>query len=63
MVAIFSYGFDIAKENFKKEKCTLHTLSDYGCLIQQALDSNYITKGDLDSLKEWRDEPEVWMQN
>lgn len=63
MVAIFTYGFDIAKENFKKAKCTLHTLSDYNCLLKQAVASNYVTDKDLDSLKEWRKNPSTWMQN
>lgn len=62
MVAIFTYGFDIAKNNFKKDKCQLYTLSDYNSLIKQALDSNYITDKNLDSLKEWRKNPSEWMQ-
>uniref|UniRef100_UPI0030DC06E0 orotate phosphoribosyltransferase n=1 Tax=uncultured Planktosalinus sp. TaxID=1810935 RepID=UPI0030DC06E0 len=35
MVAIFTYGFDIAEENFKQEKISLHTLSDYTSLLSE----------------------------
>jgi orotate phosphoribosyltransferase len=60
MVAIFSYGFKLAAENFKKAKCKIHTLSDYETLIKQALASNYITEKDLKSLKAWRENPAEW---
>lgn len=60
MAAIFSYGFKIADDAFKKAKCKLFTLSDYETLIEQALKSNYITEKDLKSLKVWRESPETW---
>ena len=60
MVAIFTYGFKTASENFKKAKCKLHTLSDYEILIKQALQSNYINEKDLKSLKAWRENPAEW---
>ena len=52
MVAIFTYGFDVATENFKKEDITLHTLSNYESLLQQALDTNYISAKELNTLSE-----------
>lgn len=60
MAAIFSYGFKIAEDSFKKAKCKLFTLSDYETLIEQALKSNHITEKDLKSLKVWRESPETW---
>src|SRR5690606_8857451 len=36
MLAIFSYGFEVAEQNFKKEDVTLYTLSDYQHLLEQA---------------------------
>ena len=41
MVAIFTYGFTVSIENFKKNNVTLHTLSNYECLLDQALDTRY----------------------
>lgn len=60
MVAIFTYGFKAAADNFKKAKCKLVTLSDYDTLVKQALQSDYITEKHLKSLKEWRENPSEW---
>lgn len=62
MVAIFTYGFEIADENFKKNKCDVIALSDYDTLITQALKTKYITKNDVDTLKAWKQSPETWNQ-
>ncbi|WP_456377363.1 orotate phosphoribosyltransferase [Lutibacter sp.] len=62
MVAIFSYGFDIATENFEKANIRLNTLSDYDCLLEQSLESNYISENELKTLHEWRNNPEKWKQ-
>ena len=60
MVAIFSYGFDIATENFKNSNVALSTLSNYSYLLEQAMDSKYITEKELDTLSEWRQDPANW---
>ncbi len=60
MVAIFTYGFDIATKNFSEENIELTTLSDYNTLIEEALNSNYITEKDLTTLKNWRKNPSTW---
>ena len=62
MVAIFSYGFDVATTNFKEKNVNLKTLSNYENLLVQALDSNYITEKELTTLKEWRANPSEWNQ-
>ena len=61
LVAIFTYGFEIANDNFKNAKCNFETLTNYEFLIEQALKQESITSSDLDSLKEWRDNPSTWM--
>ena len=60
MAAIFTYGFDKAKENFENHECQLFTLGDYNTLIEQALDTKYINESDLILLKQWRSNPEKW---
>jgi len=60
MAAIFTYGFEKAKENFAAQDCPLITLTDYSYLIDQALKLEYITKNEMDSLKQWRENPETW---
>jgi len=62
MVSIFTYGFDLAKANFKKEKVIVHTLSDYDTLVEQALKSEYIDEKNIDSLRKWRERPDKWGQ-
>ncbi|HEY5687798.1 MAG TPA: orotate phosphoribosyltransferase [Yeosuana sp.] len=63
MVAIFSYGFDVATENFKKENITLHTLSNYESLLEQALATNYIAQKELKTLSVWNSNPSEWNAN
>jgi len=60
MVAIFSYGFDVAQENFKKAQVELNTLSNYENLLEQALDTKYITSKEQDILALWNANPSEW---
>jgi orotate phosphoribosyltransferase len=60
MVAIFTYGFDEATDNFKKANCVVKTLTDYNILIEEALNKNYISEKDVESLKAWRKDPARW---
>lgn len=60
MLAIFSYGFRIAIENFEQKKVSLNTLSDYTHLIEQAEEMHLIKESQLKTLKEWRKTPNQW---
>ncbi|SDM92701.1 orotate phosphoribosyltransferase [Kriegella aquimaris] len=60
MLAIFTYGFDVASENFEKKEIELHTLSDYNHLVQQACSTGYIKNDQLNTLLEWRKNPSQW---
>ena len=60
LVAIFTYGFDVAQRNFKAADCPFVTLTDYDHLIDQALKLEYISDSDVKSLKEWKSAPETW---
>ena len=60
MAAIFTYGFDLSVENFKNAKCDLVTLSDYDNLIEQAMDTGYVSDEEIDTLKKWREAPDQW---
>ena len=62
MVAIFTYGFDVALHNFKEKNVDLVTLSNYDNLVEQALESSYISEKELRTLHEWRKEPNTWKQ-
>ena len=60
MVAIFTYGFDISKENFEANNVNLFTLSNYESLLEQALDTNFINKSEVDVLSKWNSNPAEW---
>ncbi len=60
MIAIFSYGFEVAENNFKKANVMLNTLSNYESLLQQAEKSNYISAEEVKLLSQWREDPENW---
>ncbi len=60
MVAIFTYGFEIADKNFADKGVKLITLGHYDSLIDQAIAQEYISADSLESLKEWRKNPEKW---
>ena len=60
MVAIFSYGFEVADTNFKEENITLQTLGNYETLLEQALETNYITEKELKTLSDWNANPSEW---
>ena len=63
MVAIFSYGFDVADKNFSNAKIDLHTLGNYESLLEQALDTRYITQEQQDILALWNANPSKWNAN
>jgi orotate phosphoribosyltransferase len=63
MIAIFSYGFDVAVKNFETENIQLHTLSNYESLLEQALETNYITQKELQTLSDWNANPSEWNAN
>lgn len=63
MIAIFTYGFDVASKNFKKANIKLQTLSNYESLLEQALDTNYIAEKQLKTLSEWNTNPSKWNAN
>lgn len=63
MVAIFTYGFDVALENFANEDLKVSTLSNYNDMIEEALASNYISESKVDTLKAWRKDPAGWNKN
>lgn len=60
MIALFSYGFNVAEHNFEKAGVQLHTLSDYDHLIRHAKENKTIEKNEQDTLVNWRKDPSNW---
>jgi orotate phosphoribosyltransferase len=60
MVAIFSYGFDIAAKNFAEASVKLVCLSQYEAMLTRAVYGKYIQDDTLKSLAAWRSDPANW---
>lgn len=60
MVAIFTYGFDVASKNFKDAKIPLVCLSDFNWLVKEAVAKKYISEDQLSHIQSWRESPETW---
>ncbi|MDR1554377.1 MAG: orotate phosphoribosyltransferase [Prevotellaceae bacterium] len=60
MLAIFSYEFDAASENFAAANCNLTTLCDYTTLLNEATKCGYIKAEDIEIINNWRKSPETW---
>lgn len=60
MIAVFTYGFKIADDNFKNAGVPLVTLSNYNYLVDEANKMDYIKPEQITSLKKWRRNPANW---
>ena len=60
MVAVFTYGFDVASNAFASKGVTLTTLSNYGALIEEATLEGYVNPADSEVLRRWRQDPSGW---
>lgn len=63
MVAIFTYGFDLARRSFEEKNCPLHTLSDYNSLVEIAMAEGYLKEENRSALERWRQNPDKWGQS
>ena len=62
MAAIFTYGLQVAADNFNAENVELCTLTDYDTLVGVAKEHEYIRPEDFESLAAWRQNPELWSE-
>lgn len=62
MIAIFSYGFDVAEANFSEADMPLNTLGNYQTLMELALEKGFISDEQQQLLMEWRKAPSQWQQ-
>ncbi len=62
MAAIFTYGFNVAEENFKNANIDLYTLSNYDNLLDLAVQKQYISEDQQSTLQEWNTSPSTWGQ-
>ena len=60
MIAIFNYDFQISKINFLKENIHLDSLCDYSLLLKKAVETEFISEKNLETLSAWNRDPENW---
>jgi orotate phosphoribosyltransferase len=60
MLAIFSYGFKVAEDNFAEASVQYETLSDYQALLRVAVETGYVSSDELSTLSQWREDPANW---
>ncbi|MGM0376611.1 MAG: orotate phosphoribosyltransferase [Bacteroidota bacterium] len=60
MLAIFSYGFQVAEDNFSGADVEYETLSNYQALLKVANEAGYVSSDDMETLARWREDPSNW---
>lgn len=61
LIAIFTYGFQLAYNTFEASKCEWSVLTDYKTLINIAVEEELLPGTDLSVLEEWQADPENWI--
>lgn len=62
VAAIFTYELPKGEENFSIHHLTAHTLTCYSQLIEVALKMGSIQDKDIETLNQWKKDPENWEQ-
>ncbi len=62
VLAIFSYGLKLATDAFEAAGVPLFTLTSYSALIDVARAEGAIDENDLNSLKDWYQDPALWSE-
>jgi orotate phosphoribosyltransferase len=60
MVSIFTYGFPVATEAFKKSLLIHYSLTDYPSLLELAAAKGLIAADQQEILLKWREDPAGW---
>jgi orotate phosphoribosyltransferase len=60
MVAIFTYGFKTADDNFDKAELPLYTLSNYATLVSLCQQQGLFNEELINSLTKWSQNPAEW---
>ena len=60
MVSIFTYGFQVAADAFIAAGIIQYSLTNYGTLIELAIEKGIVTKDEQNTLLSWRQSPSTW---
>ena len=62
LIAIFTYGFEVAKAAFETANCPWLTLTDYPTMLDQALQEGYLNNKQRIMLDDWNQDPKGWSE-
>jgi orotate phosphoribosyltransferase len=62
VMAIFTYGLDVARKAFEDAGIPLYTLTSFDVLTREAAQSGRLGKNDLNTLAEWQTDPALWSE-
>lgn len=57
---IFTYNFEVSKNNFDNVGVPVYSLTDYQTLIEVAVEHGFVKESDVDLLNQWRKTPDTW---
>ena len=60
VIALFSYEFEKAKQNFEAANCPYLTVSGYSTMLTEAKNTNYISEAEYATLQDWSTDPAGW---
>jgi orotate phosphoribosyltransferase len=60
MVSIFNYGFDVAVDAFADSGVSFRSLTNYGTLIELAIEKGIVSHEQQNTLLNWRQDPANW---
>ena len=60
MVSVFDFGFPQTEKAIRKAGVKLHSLTNFNAMLDVAVATDYIKEADIQTLKEWRDDPAEW---
>lgn len=60
LLALFTYGFDVAIKAFNNSSVPFYTLTDYNQTIETAIAEGKIREDQRGLLNQWRQDPENW---
>jgi orotate phosphoribosyltransferase len=63
VVSIFTYELEKAKQNLIDEDILAYSLTDFTTLVEVAKDKGFIKNEELESLLEWKGNPQEWGLN
>lgn len=60
IVAIFTYGLEKSHQRLAEANLQAEALTNYSALLQTAVEKGYVEQSDIETLENWRENPEEW---